>query len=72
MEIDLTKKLNLIQGDCLEVLKQLPDKSIDLILSTGVASLKNQRKFIGIELDQNYFNIASKRCKEWENQARLI
>jgi site-specific DNA-methyltransferase (adenine-specific) len=33
MEIDLNKKLNLIQGDCLEVLKQLPDKSIDLILT---------------------------------------
>lgn len=33
MEIDLTKKLNLIQGDCLEVLKQLPDESIDLILT---------------------------------------
>lgn len=33
MQIDLTKKLNLIQGDCLEILKQLPDKSIDLILT---------------------------------------
>jgi site-specific DNA-methyltransferase (adenine-specific) len=33
MNIDLSKKLNLIQGDCLEILKQLPDKSIDLILT---------------------------------------
>ena len=30
--IDLTKKLNLIQGDCLELMKEIPDKSIDLIL----------------------------------------
>lgn len=26
--------------------------------STGVAALKNNRKFIGIEKDENYFNIA--------------
>jgi len=33
MQIDFSKKLNLIQGNCLEVLKELPDKSIDLILT---------------------------------------
>lgn len=61
-----------------KLLKQYTDQDcliLDCFMgsgSTGVASLKNQRKFIGIELDQNYFNIASKRCKEWENQARLI
>lgn len=33
MNIDLSKKLNLIQGDCLEVLKQLPNKSIDCVLT---------------------------------------
>jgi site-specific DNA-methyltransferase (adenine-specific) len=32
MEIDLNKKLNLIQGDCLEVLKQLPDDSVDVVI----------------------------------------
>ena len=29
--------------------------------STGVAALKNNRKFIGIEKDENYFNIAKER-----------
>ena len=32
--------------------------------STGVACMNTNRKFIGIELDENYFNIASKRIEE--------
>ena len=32
--------------------------------STGVACKKTNRDFIGIELDQNYFDIAKKRIEE--------
>lgn len=32
--------------------------------STGVACVNTNRSFIGIELDENYFNIAKKRIKE--------
>lgn len=32
--------------------------------STGIVSLKNNRKFYGIELDEKYFNIASERIEE--------
>lgn len=32
--------------------------------STGVASLKNNRKFIGIELEEKYFNIAKERIED--------
>lgn len=32
--------------------------------STGVACINTNRDFIGIELDQNYFNIAKKRIEE--------
>ena len=32
--------------------------------STGVACMNTNRKFIGIELDKNYFEIASKRIEE--------
>ena len=32
--------------------------------SSGVASINTNRKFIGIELDKNYFAIAEKRIKE--------
>ena len=32
--------------------------------STGVACVNTNRQFIGIELDENYFNIAKKRIEE--------
>jgi site-specific DNA-methyltransferase (adenine-specific) len=32
--------------------------------STGVACMNTGRKFIGIELDNNYFNIAKQRIEE--------
>ena len=32
--------------------------------STGVAAVMNNRNFIGIELDEGYFNIAKDRIKE--------
>ena len=32
--------------------------------STGVACMNTNRKFIGIELDENYFNIAKERIEE--------
>jgi site-specific DNA-methyltransferase (adenine-specific) len=31
--------------------------------STGVACMNTNRKFIGIELDNNYFNIAKERIE---------
>lgn len=38
--------------------------------STGVACLQTQRNFIGIEIEEKYYNIAKKRCKEY--QSKLI
>ncbi|MEG1597346.1 MAG: DNA methyltransferase, partial [Bacilli bacterium] len=32
--------------------------------STGVACLNTNRKFIGIELDEKYFNIAKERMED--------
>mgnify|MGYP000028444694 FL=1 len=32
--------------------------------SVGVSAVKNNRNFVGIELDENYFNIATSRIKE--------
>ncbi|TKA59639.1 Type II restriction modification system cytosine-5 DNA methyltransferase [Mycoplasmopsis bovis 8790] len=55
-----------------EIIKIHTNKD-DLILdpfmgsgTTGVASLKLKRKFIGIELDKNFFDIASKRINDVE------
>ena len=57
-----------------KLLKHLISKSTledDLILdcfmgsgSTGVACMNTNRKFIGIELDENYFNISKQRIEE--------
>ena len=57
--------------DLLEYIFKTSSNEYDIILdcfmgsgSTGVACMNTNRKFIGIELDNNYFNIASKRIEE--------
>ena len=39
--------------------------------STGVACVNTNRHFIGIELDEGYFNIAKKRIEEAQEQSRI-
>ena len=34
------------------------------VATTGVACMNTNRKFIGIELDENYFNIAKERIEK--------
>ena len=55
----------------MEILINEYTKEDDIILdcfmgsgSTGVACMNTNRKFIGIELDENYFNIAKQRIEE--------
>lgn len=57
--------------DMLEYLIKTSSNENDIVLdcfmgsgSTGVAALNTNRKFIGIELDNNYFNIAKQRIEE--------
>jgi site-specific DNA-methyltransferase (adenine-specific) len=57
--------------DLLEIFIKQSTNENDIILdcfmgsgSTGVACMNINRKFIGIELDNNYFDIASKRIEE--------
>ena len=59
--------------DLLEYLIKTYTNEGDLVLdfcmgsgSTGIACLNTNRKFIGIELDEKYFNIAIKRLKDIE------
>ena len=40
--------------------------------STGVAAINTNRDFIGIELDEKYFNIAKKRISEATQQIKLF
>ena len=37
------------------------------IFSTNVAYINTNRRFIGIELDENYFNIAKERVGKFKN-----
>ena len=37
--------------------------------STGVAAVKNNRDFIGVELDKTYYEISKKRIEEILNEA---
>ena len=39
--------------------------------STGVACANTGRKFIGIELDENYFNIAKERIENAINENKI-
>ena len=36
--------------------------------STGVACLQTNRNFIGIELEEKYYNIAKKRCSNYQSK----
>jgi DNA modification methylase len=40
--------------------------------TTGVACVQTGRNFIGIEIDEGYFNIAEKRIKDAQQQMRLF
>lgn len=40
--------------------------------STGVAAIESARKFIGIELDPDYFDIACRRIEDAQRQQRLL
>lgn len=39
--------------------------------STGIACLNTNRRFIGIEIDEIYFNIAKKRIEQHKGAVKL-
>ena len=70
------RRMNLYHGDCLEVLRTMPDNSVDSIVtdppyglsfmgsgSTGKAASLEGFKFIGIERDAEYLEIARARIE---------
>jgi DNA modification methylase len=40
--------------------------------TTGVAAVQEGRKFIGIEIDEKYFDIACKRIEDAQRQGMLF
>ena len=62
-----TQKPVLLLEDLIKTFSNKGDNIVDLTMgsgSTGVACVNTNRKFIGIELDKNYYEIAKKRIKE--------
>ena len=61
--------------ELLEYLIKTYTKENDVVLdftmgsgSTGVACLQTNRNFIGIELEEKYYNIAKERCKTYQSK----
>lgn len=70
---DIYKKFHVTPKpiDMLEHIIDVSSKENDIVMdftmgsgSTGVACINTNRRFIGIELDENYFNIAKKRIED--------
>ncbi len=40
--------------------------------STGVAAMLEGRRFVGMEMDEDYFKIAEKRIESWEEYKKII
>lgn len=64
-----TQKPVALLGDLIKTYSNEGDTVVDLTMgsgSTGVACLNTNRKFIGVELDETYFNIAKERIENHE------
>ena len=62
-----TQKPILLLEDLIKTFSNESDLVVDLTMgsgSTGIACMNTNRKFIGIELDENYFNTSKKRVEE--------
>ena len=66
-----TQKPLMVLEHIIKIASNPGDLVLDMFMgvgSTGVAALKNGRRFWGIELDKAYFKAAEKRIKEYKNK----
>ena len=69
-----TQKPILLLEDLIKTFSNEKDLVVDLTMgscSTGIACMNTNRNFIGIELDENYFNISKKRVEEKRKEKDL-
>lgn len=69
-----TQKPILLLEDLIKTFSNKNDLVVDLTIgsgSTGIACMNTNRNFIGIELDENYFNISKKRVEEKRKEKDL-
>lgn len=70
-----TQKPTLLIQWCFEQLRPKPESILDPFMgsgTTGVACVRTGRKFIGIELERKYFDIACKRIEDEYARTALI
>lgn len=69
-----TQKPVLLLEDLIKTFSNENNLVVDLTMgsgSTGVACVNTNRNFIGVEMDDNYFNIAKKRIEQHTKQNKL-
>lgn len=69
-----TQKPIFLLEDLIKTFSNENDLVVDLTMgscSTGIACMNTNRNFIGIELDENYFNISKKRVEEKRKEKDL-
>lgn len=69
-----TQKPILLLEDLIKTFSNENDLVVDLTMgscSTGIACMNTNRNFIGIELDENYFNISKNRVEEKRKEKDL-
>lgn len=70
-----TQKPVLLLEDLIKTYSNENETVLDFTMgsgSTGEACLNTNRNFIGIEMDENYFNIAKERIKNHTSQQKLL
>ena len=70
-----TQKPVALLDDLIRTYSNEGDHVVDLTMgsgSTGVAAVKAGRRFTGIEMDENYFNIAERRIKDAARERQAI
>ena len=75
IKISMVKKYHITEKPIrlMEIFIEASSKENDVVLdcfmgsgTTGIAAKRNNRKFIGIEIDKKYFDIAKKRINEYQ------
>ena len=75
IKISMVKKHHITEKPIrlMEIFVEASSKENDVVLdcfmgsgTTGIAAKRNNRKFIGIEIDKKYFDIAKKRINEYQ------
>lgn len=60
----MEKNIELLHGDCLEPMKDIDDKSIDMVICGLPYGVTQNKSDIRIPFDENYFEISKQRLTD--------